>query len=49
MDSFDNFGQRYESFNLPRNLLKHHEKDKEKISHAYSYAINQAKLKNQHM
>jgi hypothetical protein len=49
MDSFDNFGQRYDSFNLPRNLLKHHEKDKEKISHAYSYAINQAKLKNQHI
>jgi len=49
MDSFDNFGQRYDSFNLPRNLLKQHEKDKEKIGAAYSYAINQAKLKNQHI
>lgn len=49
MEGFDVYGQRYESFNLPKELLKRHEKDKEELGAAYSFCISQAKQKNNHL
>ena len=49
MDSLDLFAQRYESFNLPRLTLKHYESEKDKLGEVYSFLINQAKQKNNHM
>ena len=48
MDQLELFGQRYESFNLPRQLFRAYPKDKNKLTEVYSYAISQAKLRNNH-
>ena len=48
MDQLELYGQRYENFNLLKKLVKATSKDKAKLGEAYSYAISQAKQKNNH-
>lgn len=49
MDSFEHFTQRYDSFNLPRVVLRQYENDKQKVADAYSFLISQAKQRNNHL
>ena len=49
MDTFEALTERFYSFNIPKRVLALYHNNKDKISQAYAFCINQAKLNNHHM